>query len=472
PGVSMKRAASIFRLLTATLASAAITAGCTQAPAPQPEQPVAAREHSIAVLDPGHFHAALVFKPASYQGVSSLVNIYAPVGDDFVDHLARVIPFNTRPDNPAAWRYRISLGPDCEQEMLEEKAGDIAVLSGRNQPKIDRILACVKAGFNVLADKPWVIDPAKLPVLEEVIAQAKVSGKVAYDIMTERCEITTILQREIIQDQATFGAVVEGTPEDPGVVKESVHYLYKLVAGRPNKRPWWFFDTSIQGEGIVDVTTHLVDIIFWVLWPEQPIEHGRDIEMVSARHWSTPINREQFEKITTLPDFPAELALNRDGKLDYFCNGRMNFKVKGVNCAVQVVWNFEAPEGSGDTHYSVIRGTKAHVLVLQGKEQNYRPELYVEPAPGAERSAVGKALNDLVARLNQSQYPGVSLAEEGQRWRIEIPESYRIGHEAHFGQVAQRFLDYLDKGHLPEWEYANLLSKYYVTTGALALCRQ
>jgi len=424
------------------------------------------------VLDPGHFHAALVFKPASYAGVSPLVGIYAPVGDDFVDHMARVTAFNTRAEDPAGWRYHISLGPDCEQEMLAEKFGNIAILSGRNQPKIDRILACVKGGLNVLADKPWVIDPAKLPVLEEVVAEAKKSGRLVYDIMTERHEITTILQREIIQDQATFGTVVEGTPDDPAVVKKSAHYLFKIVAGRPNKRPWWFFDTEVQGEGVVDVTTHLVDIIFWVLWPEQPIVHDRDIQMVSASHWSTELDRSQFEKVTTLPDFPSSLKLNSSGKLDYFCNGRMNFKVRGVNCSVQVVWSFEAPEGSGDTHYSVIRGTLAHVLVLQEKEQYYQPELYVEAAPGADRAAVGRALESLVSRLAQGKYPGVSVAEEGQRWRILIPQSYRIGHEAHFGQVAAGFLKYLDNGPLPEWEYANLLSKYYVTTGALELCRQ
>jgi len=447
--------------------------------APGPEQSLKGPEkagmdagHRFVVLDPGHFHAALVFKPAGYEQVSSLVGIYAPVGDDFVDHMARVVPFNTRPDNPAFWRYQIRLGPDYEKMMLDEKFGDIAVLSGKNAPKIDRILACVKGGFNVLADKPWVIDAAKLPVLEQVIAEARSSGKVVYDIMTERHEITTILQRMIVSDQATFGTVVQGSPEDPALVKKSVHHLYKLVAGKPNKRPWWFFDTGIQGEGLVDVTTHLVDMTFWTLFPDQPIDYKSDIEMVSAEHWPTLLTREQFEKVTLLPDFPSQFELDAQGRLAYFCNGRMIFKLRGISVSLEVVWNFQAPEGAGDTHFSIIKGTRAHVLVQQGPEQGYRPELYVRPAPGVGLSAVEKPLEAFISKVNQGLYPGVSAVKEGRRWRIDIPDKYRIGHEAHFGQVTDSFLRFLEGEPLPDWEYANLMAKYYVTTSALELCRK
>ena len=427
-------------------------------------------EHRFVVLDPGHFHAALVFKKPSYQGVSSLVGIYAPVGEDFVDHMARVVPFNTRNEDPASWRYHICLGPNCQEKMLEEKFGDIAVLSGKNQPKIDRILACVRGGLNVLADKPWVIDSRKLAVLDTVITEARSRGLVIYDIMTERFEITTTVQRFIVNDEAVFGKVVPGSPDDPAVVKKSVHHLYKIVAGRPNKRPWWFFDTAVQGEGVVDVTTHLVDMVFWTLFPELPIDYRKDIEMVSASHWPTIISREEFGKVTGLAAFPSPFALDKEGRLPYYCNGRMNYRLKGVNVQTQVEWKFEAPEGSGDTHYSIIKGSKAHVLVLQGKEQNYLPEVYIIPAPGVQDiRAVEEPLKALIGRLASTDYPGISLSAEGNRWHIAIPDKYRVGHEAHFGQVADRFLSFLDGKPVPEWEYANLLAKYYVTTSALEL---
>ena len=38
--------------------------------------------------------------------------------------------------------------------------------------------------------------------------------------------------------------------------------------------------------------------------------------------------------------------------------------------------------------------------------------------------------------------------EEG-RWKINIPEKYHVGHEAHFAQVTEKYLRYLIDGKLP-----------------------
>ena len=80
------------------------------------------------------------------------------------------------------------------------------VLSGRNRGKIDRIQAAVAAGLHVLADKPWVIAADDLPKLHAVLDMAEERGLIAYDIMTERYEITSILQRELVNDANIFGA--------------------------------------------------------------------------------------------------------------------------------------------------------------------------------------------------------------------------------------------------------------------------
>jgi hypothetical protein len=74
--------------------------------------------------------------------------------------------------------------------------------------------------------------------------------------MTERFEPTNGLQRALVNDPATFGEIVPGTAEEPAVYMESVHFLKKIVAGAPNIRPPWFFDTAEQGEGFNDIGTH------------------------------------------------------------------------------------------------------------------------------------------------------------------------------------------------------------------------
>ena len=67
----------------------------------------------------------------------------------------------------------------------------------------------------MLADKPWILAAADLPKLDTVLANADANGVVAYDIMTERFEITTMLQRALVNDAAVFGAIVNGTERIP-----------------------------------------------------------------------------------------------------------------------------------------------------------------------------------------------------------------------------------------------------------------
>ncbi len=134
-------------------------------------------------------------------------------------------------------------------------------------------MASVEAGLNVLADKPWLIEAADFPKLERARRPREQKGLVAYDVMTERHEITTILQRELAQDTALVGTIGPGSETEPAIELESVHQLMKVVAGSVNLRPAWFFDTAEQGEALGDVGTHLVDLVPWILFPEQAIDY-------------------------------------------------------------------------------------------------------------------------------------------------------------------------------------------------------
>ncbi len=428
-------------------------------------------EVKLITLDPGHFHAALVQK-TMYEQIDSVVHVYAPPGPDVEDHLARIEGFNTRADNPTHWVEKVYTGPDYLERMLKEKPGNVVVLAGNNQRKPKYIKACVDAGLNVLSDKPMCINKEGFQLLKAAFKSAEEHGVLLYDIMTERYEITTILQRELVHTPEVFGELQSGTPDDPAVTKESVHHLFKYVAGKPVKRPGWYFDVEQQGEGIVDVSTHLVDLVMWECFPEQAID-TTEIEVLRARHWPTMITRKQFEKVTRLPDFPDFLKskLNENGVLPYYCNGEMIYKIRGIYAKVSVIWNFEAPPGGGDTHFSIMKGSKAHVIIKQGKEENYRPELYVVPAPGADPQALEVALKNAIDKL-QDKWPGISLEKQKDRWHVIVPDKYRVGHEAHFAQVTQKYLRFLVEGKMPDWEVPNMIAKYYTTTTALELARE
>jgi predicted dehydrogenase len=425
-------------------------------------------------LDPGHFHAALVQKEM-YPGVSPRVDVYAPLGPDLLGHLARVAAFNLRADQPTAWQVEVHTGPDAVARMLKERPGNVVVLSGRNKGKIERIGQSVAAGLSVLADKPWILESRDLPKLEAVLAEADAKRVTAYDIMTERFEVTTMLQRELVNDRAVTGELLPGSPTDPSVYMESVHHLMKVVSGAPNIRPVWFFDTSEQGEGLNDIGTHLVDLVHWTLFPNVALDYKADIRVLAAQRWPTTIPEADFRRVTGAAGFPKELAGKvKDGALVYDCNTFVTYRVRGIHTALNVIWDWEAPAGAGDTHFAVYKGSRARIESRQSKVDSYKPELYVIPARAEDKAAVRAAVEARITALLGSRHiPGVAVDERHGEIHIVVPDALRNGHEAHFAQVTRDFLGYLaNRSELPAWERPNMAAKYFVTTTGTELSRQ
>lgn len=423
----------------------------------------------LITLDPGHYHASLVQKKM-YDKVDPVAHVYAPAGPDLDAHLARIDSFNRRAENPTRWETKVCTAPDFFERMLREKPGNVVVLAGNNRRKTDYILGCIQAGLHVLADKPMVINPAKLPLLLEAFRLAQEKNLLAYDIMTERYEVTTALQRELSMIPDLFGELRKGTPDEPAVTKESVHHFSKLVAGKPLIRPAWFFDVEQEGEGIVDVSTHLVDLVQWECFPDQVLAPS-DVTILSARRWSTPVTPEQFKRVTGFDHYPDYLQKDvRDGVLHVFGNGEMVYRLKGHVAKVSVIWNFESPPGAADTHYSIMRGSRANLIIEQGRKQGYQPVLYVENRSGASDLNFGQQLEAIIASLGE-KYPGLTVRRHSELWEIGIPDGLKTDHEQHFGQVTEKYLDYLAQGRLPEWEVPNMIVKYHTIMEAYRASR-
>jgi len=446
--------------------------GCSPSEKQADEQTMTATRKPVQVitLDPGHFHAALVQK-TMYGQVDSVVHVYAPEGADVQEHLKRIEGYNGRAENPTRWHAEVYTGPDFLDKMTGQKKGNVVVIAGNNRKKTEYIGQSVNAGLHVLADKPMCIDSAGFNGLEAAFETAAQKNVLLYDIMTERSEITTVLQKELAQIPEIFGRLQPGTPRDPSVTKESVHHFYKYVSGSPLKRPAWFMDVAQQGEGLVDVTTHLVDLVQWACFPEQALDYRKDVQVSNARRWPTRMTQSEFNRITGLGAFPEYLRKDvvDDSVLNVFSNGEINYKLKGVHAKVSVVWNYRAPEGAGDTHFSVMKGSRASLEIRQGADEKYVPELYIKPVKGD--AAYATALTQSFKKI-EAAYPGVALKKGARAWQVVIPEKYRTGHEAHFGEVMQRFLGYLEAGKLPAWEVPNMLTKYYTTTTALRMARE
>lgn len=431
----------------------------------------APNEVKLITLAPGHFHAYLVQKDM-YGQVDPTVHVYAPEGPEVESHLSMIENYNNRDDNPTSWNQVVYKGSDYLERMLSEQKGNVVVLAGNNRNKTSYIKRSVEEGLNVLSDKPMAINRENFELLKESFDIAERNNVLLYDIMTERYEITSILQKEIMALTGVFGELEKGSADNPSVIKESVHYFFKYVSGQILRRPPWFFDVEQQGEGIIDVTTHLVDLVQWSCFPEEILDYQSDIKMISASRWPTPVTESQFQSITGV-GFPSYLNdhIESDTVLQVYANGEMNYALKGVHARVIVKWGYRAPEGAGDTHYSFTRGSKANLIIRQGAEQNFKPVLYIEPSEPLNINEYEDVLVREFSKI-QEKYPGVELKKHEGLWEVVVPEVYASDHEAHFAEVTAKYLQFLVDGKLPGWEVPNMISKYFTTTMALEMAKE
>ena len=425
----------------------------------------------LITLDPSHFHAALVQK-SMYPGIDSVVYVYAPKGLGLDEQLNYIKQYNSRTEEPTHWVEKVYNGNDYLQKMLDEKKGNVVVLAGNNLLKTEYIKKSVDDGLNVLADKPMAINIAGFETLKQAFANAKKKGVLLYDIMTERSVAASILQKRLANTSSLFGELEKGTIDSPGVIMESVHRYFKQVSGKPLIRPDWFFDPLQQGDAMVDVGTHLVDLVQWVCFPDVSFDYTNDISIQSSKIWPTPINLAQFSIITNEDHFPDFLKkyVKDDSILMTHGNGSIDYTIKGIHSRITAKWTYDAPAGAGDTYYSLLRGTKASLEIKQGAEENWKAVLYIWPNSQKDTSDFATTLTDAIKDINKD-YPGVSIEKYKNGFKVIIPEKYDQGHESHFAEVMKRYLQYLKDGRLPVWEEPDMIAKYYTTTKALEIAQ-
>ena len=410
--------------------------------------------HTLLIFNPGHFHAALVLRER-HPSLADEIYVYSEPGPDLDRFLEIVESFNNRQINPTHWRINVHRGKDSLEKLIEDKKGDIVVLAGRNNTKMENIDTLNRAGFAILADKPWVTTEEALPFLRSTMAAGR---PLAADIMTERYEIATLLQKEFLAEEQVFGKIRIEKDSSPSVFKECVHHLYKIVNDKPLVRPVWYFDIDVQGEGIVDTTIHLVDMTQWMLFPGRPIDDEKDLELIEARRWATRVPLDKFAKITGTDCFPQKIAeYVKNDILDYFCNGELIYRIKGVPVHLRELWYLDEPPGGRDTHRSLIKGTRSDLMIRQLPEKDFKTELLVVPRENREQ--VEKAVQECLTRWSD-KYPGLAATPEKNALLIQIPDNIRTTHEQHFYRVRDAFISHLDSGTEPAEHRACTIAKY------------
>jgi hypothetical protein len=215
---------------------------------------------------------------------------------------------------------------------------------------------------------------------------------------------------------------------------------------------------------LADTGTHLVDRVHETLFSGEALDYWHDIRLHDASRWPTRLSLAQFREVTGETAWPEFLAPWLKGDtLDYFCNGRLHYEIRGIHVALECRWDWQTEAGD-DTHSACYRGSRARLELRQGKAEGYRAQLYVLP-----EAEIAAALERRIAAL-QADLPGTALDRRDGEWRIVVPDALRCGHEAHFAAFARQFLSYVEKpAKVPPHFRPNLLAKYYVTTEGVAL---
>lgn len=393
----------------------------------------------LAFLEPGHFHAALCLRER-HPRLADEVFVYAAEGPDLQHFLALVESFNSRAEAPTAWQVDLRAGANGLARLCAEQPADAVVLAGRNDTKLAAIHTLHAAGLPVLADKPWLIDAATLPLLQDVVAGAPL----AMDIMSSRQSVANRLVKALIA-RGVAGSL-------RGIEFTSRHHLYKLVNNAPLVRPDWYFDTEVQGEGITDLCSHYVDMALWLAGND-------DVALVSAEQTTTDVPHETYTAVTGLDSFPDTLRNRvRGDTLALLCNAMLRFTVAGVPVSIDAAWNLAVPEGGGDSHGLTVRGSAADLVVDHSAETGFATVL--NATPHGDDGALRAALQDLA-----SDFPGIAL--DGNR--IVIPEALDGGHEAHFALVLDAFFNTLGDAVPPADLAKDLAVKYALLAAAKTL---
>ena len=411
-------------------------------------------ELSMIVVAPGHFHASLLQKNP-LEGVSDTVRVYACAGSELEAYKSTIESFNSRAENPTSWVLDIYEGEDFLNHIPESDGNAFAVFAGNNKLKSDYILTCVSKGYHVISDKPMAINADGYAKLQQAYDLAQAKGLAVYDLMTERHDVQNVITRTLMSDKEIFGEVA-------GKIEiEDIHHFFKQVAGKPLIRPMWYFDVRQQGEGIADVTTHFIDLIFWECFSGETITTA-DVKVTGADCFPTLVTLDQYKAVTGAEAFPEYLLQDvKDGILNVYSNGTIDFEVKGIPVSILMRWDYAPEAGSGDRFHEVIPGSMSSLEIVQDASTGFSRRLFLNTT---------EALASKAEALLKATWPEVALikVEEG-KYVVDIPAEYRHPHEEHFSMVGQEFISAVRSGSMPEWEKQNTLTKYHITTTAVSL---
>ena len=144
----------------------------------------------------------------------------------------------------AGFRERFpGLRPVAAQRLLDDPSIDLIVCAGIPSERAALAIAAMRAGKDVMVDKPGVTSFGQLAAVEAAVAE---TGRIFSVCFSERFVVpATLIAGKLIADGA-IGRVVQTIGLGP-------HRLNRAI------RPGWFFDAAAYGGILTDIASHQID---------------------------------------------------------------------------------------------------------------------------------------------------------------------------------------------------------------------
>ena len=273
-----------------------------------------------------------------------------------------------------------------------------------------------RAGLNVLADKPWLIAAADFPKLEKALDArgAEAARRLrrhdgALGDHDRSCSASWPATRRWRGDRAGQRGGAGGRdgerpqPDEGGRGRREPAaglVLRHRGAGRGARRR----RDAPRGPRAVPALPRAADRL--------PLG---DRACLGAKQWPTVARpRTQLlraHRRQAADRRPRRAAARRP--LDYFANGEVSYTIRGAHVRLRALWNYEAPEGGGDTHAAIVRGQPLARRDPPGRRAEVAARaLRVARTSPPTRRRVKAALERRVAELAKAR-PGLTVEDEG-----------------------------------------------------------
>jgi len=141
------------------------------------------------------------------------------------------------------------------QDLISRDGIDLIVTAAVPDRRGPIAVAALRAGKDVMADKPGCVSFDQLEEIEKAVAE---TGRFWSVTFSERFEVPCVIKAGELVRAGRIGTVVQTLGLGPHRIGDRAHL--GSGAGRPD----WFYDKSRYGGILVDIASHQIDQFLWL----------------------------------------------------------------------------------------------------------------------------------------------------------------------------------------------------------------